>query len=167
MKRQEKWETQTSAARTRAIKRITISAISVMVIAGGIGSVVWYVATRPSLPENEIIARNGIHWHPELSIFIKGEKQEIPADIGIGVIHQPLHTHDATGVLHLEFQGLVRKQDITLSQFFKNWGKDMQSFGTNMKMMVNGKENTEWENYVMRDKDKIELRFDEEEATTN
>ena len=28
-----------------------------------------------------------------------------------------------------------------------------------MKMLVNGKENAEYENYVMRDKDKIELEF--------
>src|SRR3989344_5002745 len=62
--------------------------------------------------------------------------------------------------IHLEFQGLTRKQDIILCQFFKNWGKDMRSFGANIKMVVNGKENTEYENYVMRDKDKIELSFD-------
>ena len=36
----------------------------------------------------------------------------------------------------------------------------MLSFGANMKMTVNGKENTEYENYIMRDKDKIELRFE-------
>ena len=167
MKRREKLEAQTSIARARTIKRIAISAIAAIVIVGGIGSAVWYVATRPSLPEDEIISKKGIHWHPELVIFVGGKKQEIPTNIGIGVIHQPIHTHDATGVLHLEFQGLVRKQDITLGQFFKNWGKDMQSFGTNMKMMVNGKENTELENYVMRDKDKIELRFDDGEAKTN
>ena len=60
----------------------------------------------------------------------------------------------------MEFQGLARKQDATLGQFFKNWDKDMQSFGTNMKMTVNGEENTEYENYVMGDKDKIELYYD-------
>ena len=37
--------------------------------------------------------------------------------------------------------------------------QDIHSFGANMKMTVNGKENTEYENYVMRDKDKIELEF--------
>jgi hypothetical protein len=29
-----------------------------------------------------------------------------------------------------------------------------------LKMTVNGKENTEYENYIMQDKDKIELRFE-------
>ena len=75
-------------------------------------------------------------------------------------MHRPIHTHDDLPLIHLEFSGMVRQQDITLGQFFKNWDKDMRSFGTNMNMTVNGEENTEYENYVMHDKDKIELRFD-------
>ena len=116
----------------------------------------------PIIPESDIISKAGFHWHPKLAIYVKGEKQEIPTNIGIGAVHQQIHTHeDATeGVIHLEFQGLVRKQDIVLSQFFKNWGKDINSFGANIKMTVNGKENTEFENYIMQDKDKIELRYD-------
>jgi len=47
-----------------------------------------------------------------------------------------------------------------LENFFRNWGKDMRSFGANMRMTVNGVENTEFENYMMRDGDKIELRYD-------
>jgi topoisomerase-4 subunit A len=36
----------------------------------------------------------------------------------------------------------------------------IQSFGTNMKMTVNEEENTEYENYIMQDKDKIEIRYE-------
>jgi len=36
----------------------------------------------------------------------------------------------------------------------------MNEFGTNMKMAVNGEENTEFGDYVMHDKDEIELNFD-------
>ena len=127
-----------------------------------IGGIVWYIATRPPILESDIISRNAIHWHPELTIYVKDKKQEIPMNIGIGAIHQPVHTHDDNdqGIIHLEFQGLVKKQNITLGQFFKNWGKDIRSFGANMKMIVNGKENTEYENYIMRDNDKIELRYE-------
>ncbi len=60
----------------------------------------------------------------------------------------------------MEFQGLVRKENATLGQFLKNWGKDINSFGTNVKMTVNGEENLELENYVMQDKDRIELNYD-------
>lgn len=116
----------------------------------------------PSVPESDIVSRGAFHWHPELAFYVKGEKQEFPPNIGIGAVHQPIHTHDDSGqgIVHLEFQGLARKQDVALGQFFKNWGKDMRTFGANMKMTVNGEENTEYENYVMRDKDKIELNFD-------
>ena len=72
-----------------------------------------------------------------------------------------MHTHDASGVIHLEFaRGPVRQDDVKLSQFFYMWGKDMRSFGGNMRMMVNGVENTEYENYMMQDGDKIELHYE-------
>ena len=162
LKRQEKLETKDAAIQNRQTKRITRwigwSTLGVAVIV----ALVWLVASAPKTPESDIVSRGAFHWHPEVAIYVKGEKQEIPADIGIGAVHQPIHTHtddNKQGVIHLEFQGLARKQDVSLGQFFKNWGKDMRSFGMDMRMTVNGEENTEYENYVMRDKDKIELRF--------
>lgn len=156
-------EAKESAIQTRHTKK-TIRWIAWGTFGIGIiASLVWLVASQPKTPEGDIISRSGFHWHPELAIYVKGEKQEIPANIGIGSVHQPIHTHiddNKQGVIHLEFQGLARKQDVELGQFFKNWDKDMRSFGTSMKMTVNGKENTEYENYVMQDKDKIELHFD-------
>ena len=162
LKRQEKLEVKETVSKQRHAKKILQwigwSALGVAIV----GGLVWLVASQPKTPESDIVSRSGFHWHPELTIYIKGEKMEIPENIGIGAVHQPIHTHDDSdlGVVHMEFQGLARKQDVTLGQFFKNWGKDMRSFGANMKMTVNGKESTEYENYVMRDKDKIELRFD-------
>lgn len=162
LKRQEKMEAKEATIQTRHTKKIvrwiTWSTFGVAIIAG----LVWFVASQPKTPESEIVSRNGFHWHPELSIYVKGEKQEFPANIGIGAVHQPIHTHEDAkdGIVHLEFQGMVRKQDITLGQFFKSWGKDIRSFGTTTKMTVNGKENTELENYQMQDKDKIELRYE-------
>ena len=162
LKRQEKMEVRDAALQTRRTKRVIRwvgwSAFGIAIIAG----LIWLVASQPKTPEGDIISRKGFHWHPELAIYVKGEKQGLPSNIGIGAVHQPIHTHDDSnqGIVHMEFQGLARKQDTALGQFFKNWGKDMSSFGTNMKMTVNGEENTEYENYVMRDKDKIELRFD-------
>ncbi|HEY4495928.1 MAG TPA: hypothetical protein VJC04_01030 [Candidatus Paceibacterota bacterium] len=144
----------------RHFKKIVSWSLGGILIFVPLGGFVWYVATRPPIPESDIVSRTGFHWHPELVIYVKGEKQEIPENIGLGAIHQPMHTHEDLPLIHLEFQGLTRKQDIILGQFFKNWGKDMRSFGANIKMVVNGKENTEYENYVMRDKDKIELSFD-------
>lgn len=136
---------------------------------GSIGSLVWYATSRPPVPDNGIISRRGIHWHPELAITIKGQKQEIPANLGLGAIHQPIHTHDSTGVLHLEIQGLVRRDDTKLGRFFKIWGKEFNSnciFNScngvegKMTMKVNGNEDAEFENYEMKDKDKIEILYE-------
>lgn len=162
LKRREKLEARETAIKKRHFKKITLWAIGGTVMIASIVGLIWYSATRPAIPESDIVSRNGFHWHPELAIYVKGEKQEIPANIGIGAVHQPIHTHDDAiqGILHLEFQGLVRKQDITMGQFFKSWGTDVRSFGTNIKMTVNGKENSEYENYSMQDKDKIELRYE-------
>src|SRR3989344_6652925 len=125
-----------------------------------VGGLVWLVKAQPKTPESETISLSGFHWHPELVIYIKGEKQVIPENIGLGAVHQPMHTHDDLPKIHLEFQGVVKKSDIVLGQFFKNWNKDMRSFGTNLKMIVNGKENTEYENYAIQDGDKIEIWFE-------
>lgn len=160
LKQHEKLQAREGAERKRRFKKIVSWILGGGLTIAAIGGLIWFAITRPPIPESDIISQNGIHWHPVLAIYVKGVKQEIPTNIGIGAVHQPVHTHDATGTIHLEFQGLVRTQDITLGQFFINWGKDMQSFGQNMKMTVNGDENIEYGNYIMRDKDHIELRFE-------
>ncbi len=108
----------------------------------------------------DIVSRNGLHWHPQLEIYVKGERQEIPVNLGLGAVHQLIHTHDSTGVLHLEIQGLVKKDDTKLGVFFKIWGKDFMAFGSSVTMTVNGKTNTELENYEMKDGDKIVLSYE-------
>lgn len=162
LKRQEKLEAKEAEMQSRQRKKI-ISRVAWGVFGVAIvGGLIWLVASAPKTSEGDILSRTGFHWHPELTIYVKGEKQEFPSNIGIGAVHQPIHTHDDSnqGIVHMEFQGMARKENATLGQFFKNWGKDINSFGANMKMTVNGEENTEYENYVMRDKDKIELRYE-------
>ncbi len=162
LKQQEKMEAKEAIVKSRQAKKITRwigwSAFGLLVIVG----LVWIAASQPKTLQDDILSRSGFHWHPEVTIYIKGIKQDIPENIGIGAVHKPIHTHDDSGqgIVHMEFQGLVRKQNATLGKFLKNWGKDINSFGTNVKMTVNGQDNTELENYVMNDKDKIELRFD-------
>lgn len=162
LRQQEKQQEQKAKIHKRRFKKIALWSLGGSFLISLIGGIVWYIATIPPVSESDIISKNAIHWHSELTIYVKDKKQEIPMNIGIGVIHQPIHTHDDNdqGIIHLEFQNLVRKQDITLGQFFKNWNKDIRSFGANMKMTVNGEKNIEYENYIMRDKDKIELRYE-------
>lgn len=107
-----------------------------------------------------ILTTNGLHWHTHLAITVAGKDVPIPAGIGLGVAEMPIHTHDTDGIIHMEFSGTVHTSDLALGQFFKVWGKDMSSFGTNMRMTVNGKENTDFGQYVMRDGDRVELQYD-------
>jgi len=158
--REQHFEEKQKFTQQRAMKRMTKIALIVVIIGGSIGVFIWYLATRPAIPEGEILSRSGLHWHPELAIFVKGEKQEIPANLGIGAVHNPMHTHDSSGVIHLEFQGVVRKDDLKLGRFFEVWEKDFMELGSTVKMTINGEDNAEYENYVMQDKDKIEILYD-------
>lgn len=126
-----------------------------------------------NVPEDQIVTRKGLHWHPRIIVSIKGEKQEIPANLGIGgPVHRSIHTHDTDnkeGVIHVEKQGVVIKSDTKLAGFFQVWGKDFNSncvfdkcngSESTVKMTVNGEKNTEFENYLMKDGDKIEIRYE-------
>ncbi len=115
--------------------------------------------TEKNNATGEILSQNGLHWHSKLTIYVQGEKIAIPADIGLGVTHSPVHTHSPDGEIHLEFPGFVRKDETKLGEFFKMWKKDIRSFGENMHMTVNGENNLEYENYYMRDGDVIELYY--------
>ncbi|MDO8603953.1 MAG: hypothetical protein Q7K40_00870 [bacterium] len=109
----------------------------------------------------EIVSLKGLHWHADLAIVVKGSPVVIPANVGLEGGHNPIHTHDGEpNIIHMEFPGIVRVDDLKLGEFFRIWKKEMRSFGNNMKMTVNGVENTEFENYHMKDKDKIVLSFD-------
>lgn len=150
---------------TKIIGSIAISTI--VIIGAGI-----FLLSRgqTSVPQSEILSQNGLHWHSKLRIFVKGKEQEIPANIGIaGNIHQPIHTHEKDNVIHLEFSGIVKKNDTKIGRFFTIWGKKFSAtciFDNcnetegKVKMTVNSKESKEFENYRMRDGDNIEIRFE-------
>ena len=139
------------------MKKILIIGGIIIVLFGG--SVWWSKNLQKNDPD--VVARQGIHWHPQLSIFVKGEKQEVSPNIGItGGKMGSIHTHEPDGTIHFEYEGVVSKDDVRLKKFFEIWNKDINSFGQNVKMTVNGEENTELGDYPIRDGDKIELRYE-------
>src|SRR3989344_2215707 len=112
-------------------------AIGVLVVLA-LGSI--FILPKPSgtvqSNDPDVIAVSGMHWHPVLTMYVKGEKLELPPDMGLGAVHKPMHTHaedSAQGIIHLEFPAIVRRDDIKLERFFEIWGKDMRSFGENMR----------------------------------
>lgn len=133
--------------------------IGSILLVGVLGGLLWWSAALQT-NDPEVVSAKGIHWHPELKVFVKGVAQPVQQNLGLGAVHSPLHTHEDLPIVHLEFEGLVKKQDITLGKFFTLWGKDIRSLGTTLRMTVNGVENTEYENYVFKEGDKIELFYD-------
>lgn len=112
--------------------------------------------------ESDVITTNGIHWHPKIKVFVGGNEISLEEDIGRKTSELPIHTHDEDykeGVIHLEFGGIVSKEDIMLGKFFEIWGKEFR-WSETTKMTVNGVENKEFKNYVMKDKDNIEVKFE-------
>jgi len=113
------------------------------------------------------------HIHPNLEIIINGQKQEIPTDIGIvdGCMNA-LHTHDNTGVIHVESP---EKRDFQLSDFFAVWNKtyskdqilDYKVDDTHtIRQTINGKETQDFENTVLYDEDQIVISYEEKAKQT-
>jgi hypothetical protein len=62
-----------------------------------------------------------IHIHQHLDLYVDGRKVPLPAGIGIdpAVGYAPLHTHDDSGVIHVESPTV---RTYTLGEFFAVWG---------------------------------------------
>lgn len=168
LKKQQKREEHQKRQRKHLIKKVAFAATIVVILAGGIFGLIQFSSNKPAGLETKIITKQGIHWHADLSIKILDQYQEISSNIGIGITHLPIHTHDSDGVIHMEFSRLVNEDDIKLRSFFKNWGKN---FNKNcifdkcngpdgqLKILINDQPNFEFENYVMKDNDKLEIIF--------
>jgi hypothetical protein len=107
-----------------------------------------------------------MHIHPYLEIIIDGKKEPIPGSIGVSSgVMRPVHTHDGSGELHVEGPC---KRDFVLGDLFKIWGREFSSecifdncvsSGGELTMTVNGIENSEFHNLILRDQDKIIIKF--------
>ena len=67
------------------------------------------------------IEGTAVHIHQHLDLYVDGHKVLVPAGVGIdpAVGYAPLHTHDPSGVLHVESTTV---RPYTLGEFFAVWG---------------------------------------------
>lgn len=110
-----------------------------------------------------------VHIHPTLEIYVLGEKQEIPADLGItDDVMRVIHTHDTTGKLHVESP--VPHQ-FYLKDVFIIWGKTFNSSCVLeycvdekhiLKIFVNEREDARREAIPLRDGDVIRIEYSKE-----
>lgn len=89
-----------------------------------------------------------LHIHQHLDVYVRGRHETVAANIGIdpgGGFISPLHTHDTTGVLHVESPTV---ESFSLGQFFAVWGVPLSATrlgglkaggGQELRAWVNGK----------------------------
>lgn len=103
-------------------------------------------------------------WGVKLEIFIFGELQQIDPNVGItGETKSKLYTLKADNVIYKQGE-----ENATLKEFFDIWGENFNSTcifdycnngNQSMRMYVNGVENTNYENYVMKNNDIITIDY--------
>lgn len=107
------------------------------------------------------------HIHPHLEIIINGQKQEIPANIGVKPwCMNAIHTHDNSGKIHVESPV---QRDFILDDFFYVWGK---AFNKNqildykadedhkIRQTINGSESQDYENTILKDEEEIVISYE-------
>lgn len=95
------------------------------------------------------------HIHAHLDLFWDGQPTFVAANVGIdptGIWISPLHTHGVDGILHVE---APKTMDITLGQFFTQWGV---SLGTAM-VYDGGKPVADGAKLVLRDMQDISVVY--------
>jgi hypothetical protein len=65
-----------------------------------------------------------LHTHEHLDLFVNGHPVTVPEGIGLGSVASPLHTHDDSGIIHVEAS---TQGPFTLGQFFDVWGVKLTS----------------------------------------
>jgi hypothetical protein len=110
----------------------------------------------------------GYHVHAQLRIYINGKQTTVPANLGIdpqGRFISPIHTHDTTGVVHMESTSYY---PFTLGEFINIWGVLFNNNqigqykvgnGNVLQLWVNGKRVPDPVNYKMKAHDIMVLGY--------
>lgn len=108
------------------------------------------------------------HIHAHLAVYVNGKSVPVPNGVGAdpqGQFLAPLHTHDATGVIHMESS---QTYPFTLGQFFDVWGVKFTTSqlggytagnGNVLQVYVNGKPVTNGPSHVMNPHDVIVVGY--------
>ncbi|MBI5466799.1 MAG: hypothetical protein HY975_01110 [Candidatus Kerfeldbacteria bacterium] len=146
---------------------------AIVIVAGSAG---WWFMSRPAPSDASTATKKAdelrrivlscttdmattFHIHSHLTILVDGTERPIPTDTGItnDCLH-PLHTHDGTGVIHVE---APVKRDFTLGNFFTVWDEaytltqllDVNLDSTKqLKLFADGQEISTGPETVLRDR---------------
>ena len=89
----------------------------------------WPVWTGTGQPVEGVVCLTNInyHIHALVSIYKDGVRQGLPDNVGRSGCTYELHTHDVTGVVHIEAAAPTK---FTLGQFFALWRQPLLASGT-------------------------------------
>lgn len=120
---------------------------------------------RVSCANPNVAVNLAMHIHPELTIKVDGAEITIPQNVGLASCHRYLHTHTDLPLIHVE-SPVIR--DYILGDFFWVWGEEfnrnqIMNYTANADykvfMTVDGQPNEEYENLVLKDKQKIVIEY--------
>ncbi|HZW84621.1 MAG TPA: hypothetical protein VFE91_01800 [Nitrososphaerales archaeon] len=125
----QKVEERPEKARRKTLKKRNRHPVALSLVAVGLAlGVGLYFLAAPlfAQPPYACIAEQNyyIHVHPYLQIWINGQNVTIPSQVGIvqsGSCLEPIHTHDSSGILHVELSQAESSTSWTLDNFFKIW----------------------------------------------
>jgi len=174
LKRKEREEAERAEKSKIERKKIVNKAIKYGVIALAVLLIVYGVyKLAASSPSDGPYTKTQVHWHSELAVYACGKIMPMPRPVGAGHLGTPLlHTHE-DGRIHIEGK-IWKKEDIFLGRYMKNIGIDFSSEQISnykngdlcdgkpgkVNMFINGDENFDFENWILRDGDKIVMRFE-------
>ncbi len=96
----------------------------ILVIVAGVGLYELVAPSFVSPPFPCGTSETYIHVHTYLRTQIEGQSVVIPSQIGFlngSTCVEPMHTHDASGIIHVELPQSQSSLNFTLSDFFKVW----------------------------------------------
>jgi hypothetical protein len=146
-----------------------VAALAVAVATVGVAAAMYGAGPAPGS------INTSLHQHPNLEIFVNGEPIQLPSNIGIDpslwnnhamdeygemASMSPLHTHDSSGVIHLE---MGKWHACTLGDFFDVWGQPfdrdrMLSHSGPITMTVDGHPSEAYRDLVLQDGQRIVIR---------
>jgi hypothetical protein len=91
-----------------------------------------------------------VHYHAHIDLLYRGQPATVPAQVGItGSCLYWMHTHQPTGIVHIEAPKGSASRQFTLGDFFDVWGQPLNSKqvatfpklgpGDQLKVWVDGK----------------------------